>query len=156
VGRNKEDDIDIPLLRKVVEWAETEEKLTKDREWFQGAWVREETFPIAATAYQSGDVASQTTPWCKTTMCIAGKIALDAGWKPMMSRDPRDREDTGVMDGSAFYADFATKDGASREIRSIAVEELDITLREAFKLFEGGNDAADIRTFAEEIAGERL
>ncbi len=153
---------DIPLLRKIVEWAETEEKLTKDREWYQGAWVRKETYPVvtgwgAEEDYVADETQQRPTPWCKTTMCIAGKIALDAGWKPTLDTESNgsDGEVEGMF-GRAYYADFASKDGQSREIRSIACSELGITLREAFRLFEGGNDAADIRQFAEELAGERL
>jgi hypothetical protein len=49
--------IDVPLLRKMVEWVEEQAQLPESvRVWDQGAWG------------------------CGTAMCVAGKVCYDAGW----------------------------------------------------------------------------
>lgn len=125
--------LNIPLLRKMVEWAETEDLLDEAREWDQTTWLHMET--------RSG--------YCDTTMCIAGKVASDAGWKPIF-----------YGDGSASSAQ---KDGVTEEIRVIAINELGLANAvdsegnvATWALFEASNCAADIRRIAEDLAGERL
>lgn len=52
----------VPLLRKVVEWVEEQDRLPKsERVWNQ-------------------------IFWCGTTYCIAGKLALDDGWQVLDSQ----------------------------------------------------------------------
>lgn len=113
----------VPLLRKIVEWVEEQDQLPEGREWYQGGW-----FTIKRDA-----------PWCGTAMCVAGKVALDAGWKQRRgtgSRVVRDNEE-----GSA---------------NDVARDLLGLNDWQAEQLFSGGNDVIDIRRFAEKFAGERL
>jgi hypothetical protein len=130
---------DVPLLRKTVEWVEEQEALTESREWDQGSWY--------AAAYEE--------PWCGTVYCVAGKIALDHGWKPCHFLPE---------------AENWVKDGEVRDIEELASEILGLRVciaeRSGFAacdpdqhdqaLFHGDNTAADVRRIAERIAGERL
>lgn len=61
--------VNVPLLRKVVEWVESQELIGPQagREWYQGTW-----FGIGLEGWS-----------CGTAMCIAGKLALDDGWTPV-------------------------------------------------------------------------
>lgn len=113
----------VPLLRKAVEWVEEQDQLPEGRVWYQGAWF---------TRFEG-------TPWCGTAMCIAGKVALDAGWKQRPGTGSRVIR--GLEESSAH---------------EVARDLLGLRDWEAERLFSGGNDAFDIRREAERIAGERL
>ena len=69
----------IPLLRKVVEWAESEEKLelAQARRWNQMHWFIQ--YDREHEDYQDIE--------CGTAYCIAGFIAIELeGWKPVIPR----------------------------------------------------------------------
>lgn len=134
--------VDIPLLRKTVEWAEAEAaKAERDPtyhpEWQQDDWMQardrakwltwiERTpfeqrrkLPIWETYKAAG---------CGTAYCIAGKITADSD-----------------------------QPNADPEIQ--ARKMLGLTHYQASELFDGGNDIEDIRAVAEAIAveaGEKL
>ena len=133
-------EINVPLFRKTVEWVEEQAQLAvKDRRWYQPAYVQ---MNILAAQEDLND------PLCGTAMCFAGKIAIDAGWKPVLiSVDSAN----GIVE-----ADTAEKDGVTRDIDIIACDELGINEWDLNSLFDGTNDAADIRSIAEGIVGERL
>lgn len=60
--------VDVPRLRKTVEWAYEQWQRAErgePSEWNQGTWIDQRMFPT-----------------CSTVCCIAGKIALDDGWTP--------------------------------------------------------------------------
>lgn len=122
--------INVPLLRKTVEWVEEQEKLdpltNPERIWNQQHWYWEQSFGCELDNWS-----------CNSVMCIAGKIAIDAGWEPegesMMSRDD-------LMLPAAHIASL----------------ELGLSNSQATRLFDGDNNAESIRRIAEEIAGERL
>jgi hypothetical protein len=116
----------IPLLRKMVEWVEEQEQLpARDREWEQVSWLRRGTY------------------WtCGTVMCVAGKVAVDAGFVPSFGND----------DFTYYVTDPVT--GQSHDVEKLAAELLGIG--DDSPLFGGSNNAADIRRHAEAIAGERL
>ena len=131
--------LNIPLLRKSVEWVETQEQLAgSKRHWFQGSWTK-----------KLMDHAQQdlNDPYCGSAMCVAGKVSFDAGWKPVWYEED---------DGGTEYADNATKNGVEMSIDLIARNELGITYEQSEALFAGYNDASDIRRVAESIAGQRL
>lgn len=120
----------IPLLRKMVEWAEEQETLTTGREWHQGNWFTKE--PLG-TAFLD----------CGTSYCLAGKIALDAGWKP-------------EWDGTGFITATVVKDGEALFVRDVANELLGLHEDQTRWLFFYRNNAARVREVAETIAGEKL
>lgn len=123
----------IPLLRKMVEWAEEQERLTFDRDqrqWAQASWF--------GKLYRGG----RADEWCNTTCCIAGKVALIEGWEPVFDDDG--------------YADSVTLDGETRLVAEIAARTLGLNAHQAIDLFKSTNTARDVRIVAERIAGERL
>jgi hypothetical protein len=90
--------INVPLLRKVVEWAEEQANLSpEDRIWRQQVWILTDS-----------ELMTDADPYCGTTMCIAGKVALDAGWYP----------DFGAIGGNdeTHYASHVIKDGQRRSV----------------------------------------
>lgn len=121
--------MDVPLLRKVVEWVEWQDALYEGKEWYQGTWF-----------YQSFFV--EETEWCDSAMCVAGKVATDAGWMPTMV--------------ASYYDSCVVKDGEKRLVWDVAAELLGLEQEVADTLFDGDNEAHDIRRIAEGIAGERL
>lgn len=119
----------IPLLRKIVEWVEEQDALPEAvREWDQASWYQEH-----------GEFS------CGTTMCVAGKVVIDAGWKPV---DVDEDEDGTTSE--------CTKDGQQSLIQDVAADLLGIDEDDAYSLFHLTNTAQDIRQRAERIAGERL
>lgn len=124
----------IPLLRKMVEWAEEQEALTYNadggRVWDQALW-----FGMVTGRRQGQD-------WCRTTCCIAGQVALLDGWEPVFDDDG--------------YADSVTLDGETRLVAEVAARTLGLNAPQAIDLFRSTNSAATIRIVAERIAGERL
>lgn len=129
----------IPLLRKVVEWVEEQETLTEGRQWRQATWIVSEQYigPGRSSAYFN----------CGTAYCVAGKIAIDAGWTPIWE---------GAGGRGEQAADEVTKNGVTMDVGQVARLELGLSYPQGNALFAGSNDAADIRRNAELIAGERL
>ncbi len=127
--------INIPLLRKAVEWVEEQAALPREGSaWNQESWM-------------SKPVEESDGGYCNTAMCIAGAISHWAGWKPVWV-------DTQVE--NRYYADSAIKDGVEKAIEVIAADELGLEYGEKDYLFRASNDAASIRSVAERIAGEAL
>ena len=67
-------DVNIPLLRKCVEWAEAEAmKPDELRNWEQNYYsVEPDQYPIARPIRGVGQVEVQKAPSCGTCYCIAG------------------------------------------------------------------------------------
>ena len=63
--------VNIPLLRKTVEWVEEQEQLEESR-WNQRDWF----------SFHYNLVADQREHFCNTSYCFAGKVVMDAGWTP--------------------------------------------------------------------------
>jgi hypothetical protein len=118
---------DIPKLRKYVEWVEYQERLpVVDREWEQKHYVW--TRDDAETIRRLNIEGPLCVERsCGTAYCVAGKVQFD---------------ETG-SENSSTAEDYAMK-------------ALGLDFTQAHCMFQAGNDAADIRRFAEEIAGERL
>lgn len=132
-------DPNIPLLRKYVEWVETQAALPLlDREWLQSYYVLD---PESHVRYKKERLAEQgekvflkdLRPTCGSAFCVAGRIAAD--------HDPR-------------YAKNDVINGV--HCADVAMKLLRISHEDAMSLFRGQNTATDIREIAEDIAGERL
>lgn len=120
-------DLNIPLLRKAVEWVEEQDKLDiKVREWMQNIVIVPESVRISTYGHEQG---------CGTAYCVAGYVA--------QLTDERFR--VGVHTGDAInvaqaalgLSDYCVDNGCSG-------------------LFQANNTAEDIRRIAEDIAGEAL
>lgn len=132
----------VPALRKLSEWVTNQESLTEGREWLQSAWIVSDGQRFVAD--RRAEMASGM--WsCGTAMCVAGKVALDAGWNPVWSHNIEWSSSVDVTDGNVI-----------RQVDDVAQEILGLTWDQAAELFRGSNDAERIRTLAEEYAGERL
>lgn len=63
--------VNIPLLRKAVEWVEEQDALPEDtRQWMQDVWGLSEDDRLMEYGHSVG---------CGTAYCVGGKIAEDAG-----------------------------------------------------------------------------
>jgi hypothetical protein len=129
-------EVNIPLLRKAVEWAEAEAaKPAPLREWEQNFWylppeVRAERLEKRGDDFTERErEAYQKAPECGTCYCIAGYVASQLGH------------------------DFST---SGWEVEDVAAEALGLDLDQSDDLFDGRNTIEDVRRIAEEIAGERL
>lgn len=128
--------INVPLLRKAIEWAEAEAAKPEELcEWQQGFWVlpKSDHDPAAYIDVEELDVAKirayeGLAEECGTCFCIAGRVAHESGQVVSYSR------------------------GVKREAASL----LGIDIAAAHRLFASNNTIEDVRRIAEEIAGERL
>jgi hypothetical protein len=117
------EELDVPLLRKAVEWVQVEAaKPASEREWHQGLW--------RAFGWEVGVT-------CGTTYCVAGYIAEVLGTK---------WDDT---DGERVQA--ACEDVNGRSASDIARQALGLDIDEAARLFYYTNDAKDVLERAREI-----
>lgn len=141
--------VNVPLLRKAVEWAETEATIPEiDREWAQDVWHHSAANKARDLAYtflcdmtskertpgeqlDIRQVSSRLEPMCKTSYCIAGWICHEAGIAPT-TVDERD--------------EFDWVENANRLLG----------IDRAYGLYSGGNSIEAIRFIAEYIAGEPL
>lgn len=131
-------EVNIPLLRKAVEWAEAEAAKPRELcEWYQPRWASRATLDVfmdytTVVSEPDGVVvyeAYSKSPECGTCFCIAGYTATIATGDENLT-DPR--------------------------IAIIAQKELGLTDTQAFRLFHASNTIQDVRNVAEAIAGERL
>lgn len=134
LNTDNEPTVNIPLLRKAVEWVEAEEaRPYREREWNQATWYLERS-----------DTA-QAEGWCGTACCVAGWVGLNSPDVAM------ERDEEGELTNRVTY-----HGGHSVHVADYARMQLGLTDAEADELFAGANAAADIRRIAEEIAGEAL
>jgi hypothetical protein len=120
----------IPLLRKAVEWVEEQDKLETNREWYQGGW-----FERSLGERSGGD------HFCDTAYCLAGWVALQAGWTPVFETDS---------------TSLVERNGVIAITEAVAARELGLDSMPAMWLFAASNSAERIRYMAERIAGEKL
>ncbi len=133
--------VNIPLLRKAVEWVEEQDKLPEiDREWLQASY---QVDPIAHShflvtdiptpSWERAAVQEQLIPHCGTAYCVAGYVGqlVDERYKHV--------QQIGDVHVSA-----------------VAIKALGLTDVQAKMLFHGTNDAERIRELAELFAGEKL
>jgi hypothetical protein len=130
-------EVNVPLLRKAVEWVETQDQLPDiDREWWQGVYVCP---PISKAMFLLGEFVhnrkhyAQVAAHCGSAYCVAGYIG--------QMLDQR-------------YASNDHVDGV--HVSELAREALGLTEEQAGQLFAGSNTAPTIRLLAETFAGEAL
>jgi hypothetical protein len=123
-------DVNIPLLRKAVEWAEAEAaKPERLSAWNQSWW-----------AVQPESLGRSTD--CGTCYCIAGFIAS----MQELQEAPSEYVPTDI--------DFVGLDGGRVDASDVAMKALGVTDDKG--LFYAGNTIEDVRRIAESIAGESL
>lgn len=129
-------EVNIPLLRKAVEWVEYQAALPESQcEWYQGAWIMR----------QNGWYNEATQQWenaeCGTAYCVAGYVAQLV--------DERFKDSQWITES----------DGTKAHSSRVAAEALGLPEGRSYdvpQLFAATNTAEDVRRIAEEIAGERL
>lgn len=125
-------EVNIPLLRKAVEWVEAEAIKPPDQsEWYQAAWRISDGYGI--------EVGNQLVSHCGTAYCVAGYVGQLVNPEYQKSDWLKNEGGTPVM-----------------HVSTAAKEALGLTTDQADRLFDAGNDVKDVRRIAEEIAGERL
>lgn len=118
--------VDVPKVRKVLEWATEQHYLDvqgEESEWRQDSW------------------------FCGTTCCIAGKVALNAGWSEVRSGDE-----------TANGFNVVNTQGELSNAEDVAIVELGLP-RQVFvtpELFKATNDVCDIWRFAEKLTKGEL
>lgn len=132
----------IPLLRKAVEWVETEsQKDARVREWDQTHWI----FNRSPQARKMGA--------CGTVYCVAGYVAHLEGLTKVRAGEE-------WLDPEAVRQRFdMTSLSLGVVMAEVAKRLLGITDEEADALFNGKNDVYRIREIADAIAeraGEQL
>lgn len=137
--------VNVPLLRKVVEWAEAEAaKPWELREWNQVSVIQS---PERITGYHDERgywVEASKAPSCGTNYCIAGYVAqvtLREGERVGFGWD--------IVDPNG-----QTVDGAVERAAEMLGIDAEVAMGDG--LFAGGNTIEDVRRIAESIAGERL
>jgi hypothetical protein len=136
--------VNVPLLRKTLDWAYGEwQKAQRGEisEWFQNHWMID-TLDIAPRDINVS-AAVRSGAACGTSCCIAGKVAYDAGWRPAYSY------------GSS-YAAHPDKPGEKRLIRDVAEKLLGLNGWDSTDLFRGSNTIYDLYETAERITNGEI
>lgn len=121
--------VNIPLLRKAVEWAEAEAaKPEGEGQWMQDWWM--------TTPAEMSSIFSLPETSCGTAYCIAG-------W-------------TCTANGEEFIAANTGQLTSGMHVADRAQELLGLSMYQSNRLFRANNTIEDVRRIAEEIAGERL
>jgi hypothetical protein len=125
--------VNVPLLRKAVEWVEEQASKPEGGNWYQGSWVQ---YLANLSEYDRTWLWENyhVDPHCGTAYCMAGYI--------------------GQLYDDAYKTSDYNSDG--EHVSGFAREALGINHGQADQLFAGNNTAERIRQLAEEIAGEKL
>ena len=131
--------VDVPMLRKIVEWVEEQDKLPKlKRQWDQRDWFdnwQVEDAKENTGWYQFTEIGPATLD-CDTKACACGYLAV-------------------LNEATlSLHQNEVRFDGVSPMV--YGAETLGIDYDEALDLFNGNNSAARVRAVAEQIAGEPL
>ncbi len=132
--------VNIPLLRKAVEWVEAQAALPVERrEWDQTGWRR--TYEDRQAVIGGGcgcEPCRQyyAQPRCGTTYCVAGHLVVEAGYE-------------WSSESNSYLAN-------GRRVDDVAADMLGLGFGQASHLFNASNNARTVRRIAEDIAGERL
>jgi hypothetical protein len=148
-----ETEVNIPLLRKIVEWVEEQGDLPYHlSEWDQQMWVKDSACRRYEIKIAARDYDETKDPWdydyweerlaksvghesdCGTSYCAAGRIASWHDPDYLTTARPEDKP----------HAD------------TFAAQLLGVDSRDATALFGANNTPETFRQIAEEIAGERL
>ena len=139
-----ETEVNIPLLRKAVEWVEREAELPWwKRMWYQGTWaaLKRDVYSYKERTFKKYE---QELDYCGTACCLAGYV--------VQLNHTVEFE----VDEDGDFVDVLVDGSDKLSISDLAREELGLTQVQAAMLFDGGNRASDIRKIAERIAGEPL
>jgi hypothetical protein len=118
-------ELDVPLLRKAVEWVQAEaQKPPRESEWYQGEW-RAKGIEVGRT--------------CGTVYCVAGYVA----------------EVTGTEWGWPVGDCLSVVSESGQFASVIAQDALGLSEDEADELFDGDNTAKDVLRIARNICEER-
>lgn len=129
---------DIPLLRKVVDWAAHEDALADRDPFYLPRWVQSTWRTPAYDASRR----------CETAFCIAGYTVEASPTARWASDDPEDAlYYSALLDGG---------DGLPHHAQQAAQRLLGITHDQADGLFHALNTLDDVRRVASRIAGEPL
>lgn len=122
--------VDIPRLRKAVEWVEEQAALPVTiRQWLQTKWM----VIRGHDSYHDNILENNQRTECGTAMCLAGKVVQDEyGRTWIKERLP------------------------NVSFRDEGAKLLGLTMVQADMLFDANNSATEIRAIAERIAGEKL
>lgn len=125
--------LDVPLLRKTLEWATAEwrkQAAGLASEWEQGHFVKK----VAGVD-------------CGTACCLAGKIVLDAGYLPVY--------EMATWADPVFECDVTSwvrdSEGKQWHCEDAAMKLLRMHRQDAERLFSGNNGVHDIWRIAEDI-----
>ena len=139
-------EVNIPLLRKAVEWAEAEAaKPEIDREWYQGAF----TLDPAEYAWALLDDLPE---FCGVGPVMRMEARQDAGGR---SAAPCGTP-TASPDTSAEVAGLHTNTYAHDAADLLGIKYNGYGKEAGGHLFHTDNSIEDVRRIAEDIAGERL
>lgn len=135
--------VNVEKLRKAIEWAESEAIKAENgeiSEWEQGEWI------VTSRVRYNEKLMEYVS--CGTACCIAGKVALDAGFK---------------SDPNGFRG---TLDGDETDVQSVAIRELGLQSYSdpalfasnsiAQRLFDGSNTIYDLWRLANEISNGEI
>jgi len=139
-------EVDIPLLRKAVEWAEAEAARGDEGLWDQESWM---TGSVGGML--EGNIYQEVT--CGTSYCVAGWVCQAAGDKFVHNAEHHGMRDSG---DTAYPFQSLAPNGNVQFIGNRAQQLLGIGEKDADMLFDDSNSIEDIRRFAESIAGEKL
>lgn len=142
-------EIDIPRLRKTLEWALSEHHKAErgePSEWDQGEWLGSIRDSTLSKFYRSRPMPrwGETTRMvnemslsatCGTSCCIAGKIVLDAGYRPMAET------------GSTAWVRIGAG-GPAVQVQTLAQKLLGGNPATLEALFSAGNDIHDLYRIA--------
>lgn len=155
--------IDVPLLRKAVEWVEEQEALPpRQREWRQSVWrgVAFRPAGIVQGPLQAARVVSGGRS-CGTTYCVAGYIAEMTGgtWA---SNDTKSSLYQALLaepdeEGAAWAYDSARSDRGPVLIVNASIRATNkLGIRDDAGLFNGGNTAEGVRSKAQRLVAYYL
>lgn len=152
--------LNIELLRAAVAWVEAEEAKGEGGAWEQRVWA--EGTPTEEAVEVPGYLRPFTKIDCGTSMCLAGWVCHIAG-DTFITRSSNvyDYAREGLPIEVSVVVDFEGRSHGipSRALALLGLDSSGITevddMGEAFwDLFEGDNDAEDIRHIATLIAAE--
>jgi hypothetical protein len=123
--------VNVPLLRKAVEWVEEQVELDGWGQWDQANWVMPESERI--------DLYDRE-PGCGTAYCVAGYVGQLVN--PAYAGDAWGGADVGAP--------------GARHVSDVAREALGLTPMQSNTLFESANGVDRIRALAEDFAGGAL
>lgn len=132
-------ELNLPLLRECVEWAEMEAKQGPWSHWYQGCWA----IPYEEVMSHRGVTLGEGQTACGTAYCIAGYAAYSQGMV--------------TPDGTAL--DISIVSAKCPDLPYVAFQELGahllgLTQDEGDRLFRGTNTIEQVREIAEGICAD--